>query len=59
MHSNLSALPLELQVGAIETRGVQWGEQLVRHLQLPAGTDFTPLFADCRGTFANARTGGT
>jgi hypothetical protein len=38
------SLPLEMKVDAIETRGIEWGAQLVRHLNLPPGVDFTPLF---------------
>jgi hypothetical protein len=37
-------LTIELEVGDIVTRGEEWGGQLVRHLHLPAGADFTPLF---------------
>jgi hypothetical protein len=37
-------MPIELQAGEIETRAIEGGDVLVRHIQLPAGTDFTPLF---------------
>jgi len=49
MRSPVNELPLEMQVGEIETRGVDWGNQLVRHIDLPAGTDFTPLFKGLPG----------
>jgi len=49
MRSPVNELPLEMQVGEIETRGVDWGDQLVRHIDLPAGTDFTPLFVGLPG----------
>ena len=49
MRSPVNELPLEMQVGEIETRGVDWGTQLVRHIDLPAGTDFTPLFKGLPG----------
>jgi hypothetical protein len=49
MHSALTDLPLELEVGAIETRGTEWGGLLVRHLDLPPGTNFTPLFRGLPG----------
>ena len=49
MRAAISELPLEMQVGAIETRGVEWGDQLVRHLDLPPGTDFTPLLEGLPG----------
>ena len=38
-----------MQVDGIETRGVEWGDQLVRHIDLPAGVDFTPLFKGLPG----------
>lgn len=44
MRAPYEQLPLEMKIDAIETRGVDWGDQLVRHLDLPAGTDFRPLF---------------
>lgn len=37
-------IDVELQVGDLTTRGVEWGGQLVRHLTLPPGADFRPLF---------------
>jgi len=42
-------IALELELGEIVTRGEDWGGQLVRHLSLPAGTDFTPLFKGLPG----------
>lgn len=44
MRAAMQELPLEMKVDAIETRGAVWGDQLVRHIDLPAGTDFRPLF---------------
>jgi hypothetical protein len=44
MHATVDEIPIEMQVGEIETRGIDWGGTLVRHIALPAGTDFTPLF---------------
>lgn len=38
-----------MQAGALETRGDEWGGQLVRHIDLPPGTDFTPLFQGLPG----------
>jgi hypothetical protein len=32
-----------MQADGIETRGVTWGDVLVRHIDLPPGVDFTPL----------------
>jgi hypothetical protein len=34
----------ELEAGDIHTKGEEWGDVLVRHVDLPPGTDFTPLF---------------
>ncbi len=45
MHAAVEDVPIEMQVGGIETRGDTWGGICVRHLTLPAGTDFTPLLA--------------
>jgi hypothetical protein len=42
-------LTIELEVGDIVTRGEEWGGQLVRHLHLPPGADFTPLFQGLPG----------
>jgi hypothetical protein len=44
MHSDFESIPVEMKVDGIETHGTTWGEITVRHLDLPAGVDFTPLF---------------
>jgi hypothetical protein len=49
MHAHYRDIPLEMKVDEIETRGVDWGGQLVRHITLPAGTNFTPLFVGLPG----------
>ena len=49
MHAAENDLAIELDLGAIVTRGEDWGGQLVRHITLPAGTDFTPLFKGLPG----------
>ena len=49
MRASVQEIPLEMQVDGIETRGVEWGDQLVRHIDLPAGVDFTPLFQGLPG----------
>jgi hypothetical protein len=49
MHVAVEQIPLEMKVDEIETRGVEWGEQLVRHVDLPPGVDFTPLFVGLPG----------
>jgi hypothetical protein len=45
MHAAEQDITIELEVGDIVTRGEEWGDQIVRHLRLPAGTDFRPLLA--------------
>ena len=49
MRAPMEEIPLEMKVDGIETRGVDWGGQLVRHIDLPAGVDFTPLFKGLPG----------
>jgi hypothetical protein len=49
MKANTSELAVELDVDGILTRGEEWGGQLVRHLSLPPGADFTPLLRGLPG----------
>lgn len=49
MRSDISGIPVEMEHGGIVTRGQTWGEVLVRHVDLPAGVDFTPLFVGLPG----------
>lgn len=49
MHAALNEIPLEMKVDAIETRGVVWGDQCLRYIQLPAGVDLTPLLKGLPG----------
>ncbi|MDT4893459.1 MAG: hypothetical protein QOE97_2494 [Pseudonocardiales bacterium] len=49
MRATENEIAIELELGGIVTRGEDWGGQLVRHLSLPAGTDFTPLFVGLPG----------
>lgn len=49
MHAQPNEIPVELEVGDIHTRGVDWGDICVRHLDLPAGTDFRPLMVGLPG----------
>lgn len=44
MHFAHDDIPLEMQLGEIETRGVDCEGVYARHITLPAGVDFTPLF---------------
>ena len=43
MRASVQEIPLEMKIDAIETHGVVWGDQLVRHIDLPPGVDLTPL----------------
>lgn len=49
MNAPKENLTEELKTGGIETRGDDWGDQRMRHIVLPAGTDFTPLFKGLPG----------
>ena len=49
MRTPTSGMNLELQVDGIETRSSECGEVLARHVDLPAGVDFTPLFQGLPG----------
>ena len=49
MRASEKELDVELEVGDILTRGETWGGQLVRHLTLPPGADFRPLFVGLPG----------
>ena len=49
MRASVEEIPLEMQLDAIETRGIEWEDQLVRHVDLPPGVDFTPLFQGLPG----------
>jgi len=44
MHTTITDVPIEMKVDGIETRAVTCGDVTIRHLDLPAGVDFTPLF---------------
>ena len=59
MRKAVNEMATELEVGEIHTKGEDWGGQLVRHIDLPPGADFTPLFRACPATCASAPTGAT
>ena len=44
MRKPRTELTSELEFGEIHTQGEEWGAILVRHIDLPPGADFTPLF---------------
>ena len=49
MRTTITDIPIEMQIDGIETRGMATGDVTVRHLDLPAGVDFTPLFQGLPG----------
>ena len=49
MRTSIGDMPIEMQVDGIETRASECGAVLARHIQLPAGVDFTPLFKGLPG----------
>jgi len=49
MRAAVSDMTVEMEAGELVTRGEEWGGLLVRHLALPAGTDFRPLFRGLPG----------
>jgi hypothetical protein len=49
MHATSTEIPLEMKIDNIETHGATWGDVTVRHVDLPAGVDFTPLFQGLPG----------
>lgn len=49
MRTLIEGMPLEMQAGDIVTRASECGEVLARHIQLPPGVDFTPLFKGLPG----------
>lgn len=49
MRTPIDGMPIELKVDAIETRSLESDGVLARHIQLPPGVDFTPLFKGLPG----------
>ena len=49
MRYTVEQIPVEMELGEIRTRGVACGDIYTRHIDLPAGTDFTPLFVGLPG----------
>lgn len=49
MRATIDEIPVEMDVDGILTRGIEWGDQLVRWIRLPAGVDLTPLFVGLPG----------
>jgi hypothetical protein len=49
MRTTITDMPIEMQTGGIETRSSESDGVLARHIHLPAGVDFTPLFKGLPG----------
>ena len=49
MHYSIDEIPTEMDLGEIQTKAFEGGGVLTRHIDLPAGTDFTPLFVGLPG----------
>ncbi len=49
MRMPMDAMPVEMQVDGIDTHAAECGDVLARHITLPAGVDFTPLFKGLPG----------
>ena len=49
MRKTASEMTTELEVGEIHTKGEDWGDQCVRHIDLPAGADLRPLLQGLPG----------
>ena len=49
MHVPAAKLAPEVKAGDLETRGEVWGDLHVRHIDLPAGADMTPLLKGLPG----------
>ena len=45
MRASAQEMAVELEMGDIHTRGEDWGDISVRHIDLPAGADLRPLLA--------------
>ena len=44
MRKRIEELPVAMEAPGLTVRNVIWGETAIGHLELPAGTDFTPMF---------------
>ena len=48
MRKTADEMTIELEVGDIHTKGEDWGDQCVRHIDLPPGADLRPLSGPAR-----------
>ena len=49
MRFTVKEIPVEMELGDIHTRAFEGGDVYARHIDLPAGTDFTPLLVGLPG----------
>lgn len=49
MRYTVNEIPFEMQQGDIQIRGFEGGDVYARHIELPPGVDFTPLFVGLPG----------
>jgi hypothetical protein len=49
MRTTVNDMPIEMEAGEILTRSSECDGVLARHIKLPAGVDFTPLFKGLPG----------
>ncbi len=44
MHQLTKDLPVAMEAPGVTVRNATWGGMVIGHIELPAGTDFTPMF---------------
>lgn len=49
MGTSIDNLPIEIAQGELETRYIAMGDMAIRHVKVPAGTDFTPVLQGLPG----------
>jgi hypothetical protein len=49
VHYSFETMPLEMELGDIRIQAFEGGDVYTRWIDLPAGTDFTPLFVGLPG----------
>lgn len=49
MATRVDDMPVEVSAGDLTTRYVELGEMAIRHVRVPAGTDFGPVLAGLPG----------
>ena len=49
MRASVDDLAVELQAGELQLRYAEWGPMAIRHAQVPAGTDMSPVLEGLPG----------